>query len=42
MAVISELIDVGLQLKSQGKHEAAIEHFRQLHETLSWQCARQV
>lgn len=33
MAVISELIDAGLQLKSQGKHEAAIEHFRQLYET---------
>ncbi len=33
MAVISELIDAGLQLKTQGKHEAAIEHFRQLHET---------
>ena len=33
MAVISELIDAGLQLKAQEKHEAAIEHFRQLHET---------
>ena len=33
MAVISELIDAGLQLKAQKKHEAAIEHFRQLHET---------
>lgn len=33
MAVISELIDVGLQLKSQGKQEAAVEHFLQLHET---------
>lgn len=33
MAVISELIDAGLQLKTQGKHEATIEHFRQLHET---------
>lgn len=33
MAVISELIDAGLKLKTQGKHEAAIEHFRQLHET---------
>ena len=33
MAVISELIDVGLELKAQGKREAAIEHFRQLRET---------
>lgn len=33
MAVISELIDVGLRLKQQGNHRAAIEHFRQLRET---------
>ena len=33
MAVISELIDVGLALKEQGNHQAAIEHFRQLHVT---------
>jgi|GEM_PF-1026410 len=33
MAVVSELIDVGLALKEQGNHQAAIEHFRQLHVT---------
>lgn len=33
MAVISELIDAGLALKEQGNHQAAIEHFRQLHVT---------
>lgn len=33
MAVISELIDAGLRLKQQGNHQAAIEHFRQLHAT---------
>jgi len=33
MAVISELIDAGLHLKQQGNHQAAIEHFRQLHKT---------
>ena len=33
MAVISELIDAGLELKAQGKRDAAIEHFRQLRET---------
>lgn len=33
MAVISELIDAGLSLKEQGNHQAAIEHFRQLHAT---------
>jgi len=33
MAVISELIDAGLALKEKGNHQAAIEHFRQLHTT---------
>lgn len=33
MAVVSELIDVGLALKQQGKLKGAIEHFRQLHAT---------
>lgn len=33
MAVISELIDAGLVLKEQGNYQAAIEHFRQLHQT---------
>jgi len=33
MAVVSELIDVGLALKQQGKLKAAIEHFRQLQAT---------
>ncbi len=33
MAVITELIDVGLQLKRQGNLRGAIEHFRQLHAT---------
>lgn len=33
MAVITELIDVGLQLKRQGNLRGAIEHFRQLHTT---------
>ncbi len=33
MAVVSELIDVGLTLKQQGKLKGAIEHFRQLHAT---------
>ena len=33
MAVVSELIDVGLALKRQGKLKGAIEHFRQLHAT---------
>ena len=33
MAVISELIDVGLRLKEQGNQKSAIEHFRQLHTT---------
>jgi len=33
MAVISELIDAGLNLKEQGNHQAAIEHFKQLHQT---------
>lgn len=33
MAVVSELIDVGLTLKRQGKLKGAIEHFRQLHAT---------
>ena len=33
MAVVSELIDVGLILKQQGKLKGAIEHFRQLHAT---------
>lgn len=33
MAVISELIDVGLSLKEQGNHQNAIEHFRQLNQT---------
>ena len=33
MAVISELIDVGLRLKEQGNQKSAIEHFRQLHST---------
>ncbi len=33
MAVISELIDVGLSLKDSGNHQSAIEHFRQLHQT---------
>ena len=33
MAVITELIDVGLQLKQTGNLQGAIEHFRQLHTT---------
>lgn len=33
MAVISELIEAGLNLKTQGNHQAAIEHFRQLNVT---------
>lgn len=33
MAVITELIDAGLQLKLQGNLGGAIEHFRQLHTT---------
>ncbi len=33
MAVITELIDAGLQLKRQGNLRGAIEHFRQLHAT---------
>ncbi|MDE2949724.1 MAG: tetratricopeptide repeat protein [Chloroflexota bacterium] len=33
MAVVSELIDVGLTLKQQGKLKGAIEHFRQLRAT---------
>lgn len=33
MAVISELIDLGLALKQNGKLEGAIEHFRQLQAT---------
>ena len=33
MAVISELIDAGLELKQQGNVQAAIEHFRQLSAT---------
>ena len=33
MAVISELVESGLQLKRQGKLRGAIEHFRQLHAT---------
>ena len=33
MAVISELIDLGLALKQKGKLEGAIEHFRQLQAT---------
>lgn len=33
MAVISELIDIGLSLKEQGNHQNAIEHFRQLNQT---------
>lgn len=33
MAVITELIDAGLQLKQQGNLRGAIEHFRQLQAT---------
>ena len=33
MAVITELIDVGIQLKAAGNLQGAIEHFRQLHRT---------
>lgn len=33
MAVISELIDVGMSLKEQKNYQAAIEHFRQLNVT---------
>ncbi len=33
MAVITELIDAGLQLKRRGNLRGAIEHFRQLHAT---------
>ncbi len=33
MAVITELIEAGLQLKLQGNLRGAIEHFRQLHAT---------
>lgn len=33
MAVITELIDAGLQLKQQGNVRGAIEHFRQLQAT---------
>ena len=33
MAVVSELIDLGLALKRQGKLKGAIEHFRQLQAT---------
>ena len=33
MAVITELIDAGLQLKRQGNLRGAIEHFRQLQAT---------
>lgn len=33
MAVLSELIDVGLTLKRQGKLKGAIEHFKQLRAT---------
>lgn len=33
MAVVSELIDLGLKLKRQGKLKGAIEHFRQLRAT---------
>ncbi len=33
MAVITELVDAGLQLKRQGNLRGAIEHFRQLHAT---------
>ena len=33
MAVVTELIDAGLQMKRQGNLRGAIEHFRQLHST---------
>lgn len=33
MAVVSELIELGLKLKRQGKLKGAIEHFRQLRAT---------